>query len=167
VNVELEVVTETALTAEDASALVEWYGEQFWQERPPFACRILARAGDEIVGHLGIGTRVVAAGDQDVRIGGIGGIRTREAWRGRGIATLLLHRAAEAMRDDLGLSFGFMTCRPDVAPVYLRVGWQDVPGPTVVGEGDDATTYGGLSLILPLADATWPEGRINLRGKSW
>src|SRR4051812_17930765 len=62
VNVELEVVTETTLTPEDASILAEWYGEQFWSDRPPFACRILARAGDEIVGHLGIGTRVIVAG---------------------------------------------------------------------------------------------------------
>jgi GNAT superfamily N-acetyltransferase len=167
VNVELEVVIEAALTDEDARVLVEWYGEQFWQERPPFACRVLARAGDEMVGHLGIGTRVIQAGDQEVRVGGIGGVRTREAWRGKGIATLLLHRAAEAMREDLMLPFGFMTCRPEIAPVYLRLGWQEVPGPTVVGEGDEAKTYGGLSLILPLSDEPWPAGQIDLHGRSW
>ena len=166
-SVELEVVPETALLPEDVGALTEWYGERFWAERPPFTCRILARSGDEIVGHLGIGTRVVAAGDQDVQIGGIGGVRTRESWRGKGIATLLLRRAEETMRDDLSLPFGFMTCRPEIAPVYLRLGWQEVAGPTVVGAGSEAKRYAGLSLILPLADVTWPDGPIDLRGGSW
>jgi aminoglycoside 2'-N-acetyltransferase I len=167
VSVELEVVSETALLPEDGRTLAAWYGEQFWAERPPFTCRIFARSGDEIVGHLGIGTRVIAAGDQDVRVGGIGGVRTRESWRGKGIATLLLRRAEEAMRDDLSLPFGFMTCRPEIAPVYLRLGWREVAGPTVVGEGSEAKRYAGLSLILPLGDDAWPDGAIDLRGRSW
>ena len=81
--------------------------------------------GSRIVSTLRIWDRRVHVGATPVRMGGIGGVTTHPDYRERGIATRLMERAAEYMRDDaydLGLLFTGIPAR-----FYRRLGWCCVP----------------------------------------
>jgi GNAT superfamily N-acetyltransferase len=104
--------------------LRDWFRDQFahktylWAEPDYGICRI-----DELLaGRLAIFDRGVSAGGIIVKVGGIGGVATKSQWRHRRVASELLSRAAEFIRDKLSLEFGFLLCRRDVSPVTRSLG---------------------------------------------
>ncbi|MBI4590181.1 MAG: hypothetical protein HY725_15215 [Candidatus Rokubacteria bacterium] len=88
-------------------------------------------------------------------------------FRRRGIATALLLRAAAFMRDELRAEFGLLFCRHEVAPVYARIGWVPVPGPTWFAQSSGMRPYPAETMILKCSDRDWPPGPIDLCGLPW
>ena len=148
-----------------------WFRTQFshtqfvWSDRP---WRVLARAGDEVVGHIGVLTRTICVDQQEVFVAGVGGVMTREAWRNRGVATAMLDASARLMDERLGAEFGLLLCRPEVQRVYANSGWRTVEGPTFFDQPSGRARYPRLTMILPVASAhEWPDGEIDLCGLPW
>ena len=140
-----------------------WFRTQFshtqfiWSQRP---WRVMARDGDDLVGHIGLVTRTVCVDEREVFVAGVGGVMTREAWRGRGVATAMLNASAGFMRDRLGAEFGLLLCRPEVERVYAKSGWRTVEGPTFFDQPSGRAQYPRLTMILPLAATRgWPSAR--------
>ena len=79
----------------------------------------------------------------------------------------MLGRAAEFMKNDLGVAFGFLLCRREVSSVYAKMGWITVAGPTTFTRAGVAATYPNETMILPLAERRWPSGPIDMLGLPW
>ena len=150
--------------------LRDWFGDQFgyvryrWAEPDYYGILI---AEDQLAGRLAIFEREVSAGGVIVRVGGIGGVATRPRFRHQGVASALMSDAAEFMKNELGVEFGFLLCQPKVSPVYAKLGWAQVEGPTIFSQPNGTETYPSCTMILRLAEREWPPGPIDMLGLPW
>jgi len=157
--------TGPALTAQ----LRDWFEVEFgradrWADPDYY---VLLSVNGELAGRFGILDRKVSVGSEIVRVGGVGGVATKPQFRHRGIASAMLARAAEFMKNDLGVEFGLLLCRHEVSPVYAKMGWITVAGPTTFTRAGVTATYPNDKMILPLAEKTWPAGPIDMLGSPW
>lgn len=166
-----EIQLVSALDAELAllGKLRAWFEEEFgaadrWAEPDYY---LLMRLEGKLAGRLGVLDREVSVDGEILRVGGIGGVATKQEFRHRGVASALLRDAAGLMKNTLGVEFGMLLCRHEVSPVYAKLGWIIVPGPTTYTRAGVAATYANDTMVLPLAEKAWPEGSIDLLGLPW
>lgn len=126
-----------------------------------------AHIAGELAGTLLVVTRRIDVGGESVSVAGIGGVVTKSQYRKKGVASAMMHSAAELMRDRLNVEFGFLICREQIAPVYEKAGWIRVSGPTRFWQPSGVTTYPNETMILRLGRREWPGGAIDLRGLPW
>jgi hypothetical protein len=117
--------------------------------------------------RLGIFNRIVEVAGARIRVGGIGGVITKPEWRVRGVARNLLTRAAGFMHDEPGVEFAMLLCRREVAPVYAKLGWIHVDGPTVFIQPSGMAPYPRDTMVLRFTERQWPLGTIDMRGLHW
>jgi hypothetical protein len=79
----------------------------------------------------------------------------------------MLAHAAEFMKSDLRVEFGLLLCRHEVSPVYAKMGWIIIPGPTTFTRAGVGATYPNDTMILPLGKRVWPPGPIDMLGLPW
>jgi GNAT superfamily N-acetyltransferase len=148
----------------------DWFAEEFgavrWKWAEPDYYAIMS-VDEQHAGRLAIFDRSVKVNGAIVRVGGIGGVATKPQFRMRGVASALLTRATDFMRDELSLEFGLLLCRPQVAPVYAKLGWMRVDGPTTFSQPGGTETYPNYSMILRLGARDWPSGPIDMMGLPW
>ena len=128
---------------------------------------MLLHSDGQLAGRLGVLDAKVSVGGQIIRVGGIGGVATKPEFRHRGVASAMLARAAEFMESDLRVEFGLLLCRHEVSPLYAKMGWVIVVGPTTFTRAEVTSTYPYDTMILPLAEKTWPSGPIDMLGLPW
>jgi aminoglycoside 2'-N-acetyltransferase I len=150
--------------------LPEWFHREFGKTgfiwaAPDFYA--ISETDGELVGRLGIFSREIDVAGTRMRVGGIGGVITKPEWRLRGVARGLLTRAAEFMCNDLGVEFALLLCRREVAPVYAKLGWKRVDGPTVFMQPSGMTAYPRDTMVLRFGKREWPIGTIDLHGLPW
>lgn len=91
--------------------------------------RVLAWNGaGELVCHVGVYSRSARWNDDDVRIGGIGGVITRQDFRKQGYASAAIRVAVAEMKENHGADFGLLFCEPHNFAFYRRLGWRQYPG---------------------------------------
>lgn len=100
--------------------------------------------------------RQVSAGGVIVKVGGIGGVATKPQFCRRGVASALLSRAAEFMKNELSAEFGFLLCRHEVSPIYAKLGWTRIEGSTIFSQAGGTETYPHDTMILLLAGRECP-----------
>jgi aminoglycoside 2'-N-acetyltransferase I len=143
-----------------ASAWRGWFEAEFgpradrWRSADYY---VLLYIDGQVAGRLGVLDTKVSVGNQIIRVGGLGGVATKSELRHRGVARAMLSRAAEFMKSDLRVEFGLLLCRHEVSPVYAKMGWVTVPGPTTFTR----------AMILPLGGRAWPPGPIDMLGLPW
>jgi RimJ/RimL family protein N-acetyltransferase len=151
-------------------SLSDWFQQEFgttgftWAAPAHYA---ISEIGGELIGRLGIFDRVIEIADTSMRVGGIGGVITKPEWRQRGIARELLTRAAAFMSGELGVEFAILLCRREVAPVYAKLGWIRVDGPTGFMQPSGMATYPRDTMVLRFTERQWPPGKIDMRGLPW
>ena len=151
-------------------SLPEWFHREFgktgfiWAAPDYYA---ILEVGGELVGRLGIFNREIEIAGARIRVGGIGGVITKPEWRLRGVAGELLTRAADFMRSNLGVDFALLLCRREVAPVYAKLGWKRVDGPTIFMQPSGMTAYPRDTMVLRFGTREWPAGTIDLHGLPW
>lgn len=131
----------------------EWYALGFLEKEP--------------VTHAGILHRNIIIGGTPLQIGGISFVVTEPDFRGRGYARVIMDQAIAFVKDDLGLSFCLLTCKPRLESLYTGWGWQTVPGPTVFMQPSGPRGCGGLTMIYRCTEKAWPDGKIDLCGLPW
>jgi len=77
-----------------------------------------------IVGHVGLFIRNAQWDARNIKIGGIGGVATREDSRRKGIASLAVQRAVDELREVHMADFGLLFCEPRHASLYQKLGWR-------------------------------------------
>lgn len=86
----------------------------------------------EVIGHVGICVREAIWNARPVRVGGIGGVTTREDSRRRGVASAAMRRAIQEIREVHEADFALLFCEPRQAPVYQKLGWHPFAGDVFV-----------------------------------
>ena len=168
-NQTLEILAAAETDGALAEELRDWFEEEFgradrWAEADHY---VILRLDGQLGGRLGLLDRKVAVGTQIIRVGGIGGVATKPAFRHRGVASAMPSRGGEFMKNDLRVEFGFLLCRHSMSPVYTKLGWLLVPGPTTFTRGGITATYPNDTMVLPLTEKTWPPGPIDMLGLPW
>jgi aminoglycoside 2'-N-acetyltransferase I len=168
-NQSIEIIPAAEADHALAKELREWFEREFgsaghWRESDYY---VLLRFDGQLAGRVGVFDSKLLVGGQIMRVGGIGGVATKPEFRRHGVAGAMLSHAAEFMKSDLGVEFGFLLCRHEVSPVYAKMGWMVVRGPTTFMRAGVADTYPNDTMILPLAKRVWPSGAIDMLGLPW
>lgn len=97
------------------------YDEEADRGGVPLDRRLVATDGGEIVGRLSVWELGQWFGGHRVPMGGVGGVAVEPAYRGRGVASGLLRRALEQMRER---GEALSTLYPMNHTLYRRFGWE-------------------------------------------
>ena len=169
-SLQVNVFSQRNLTAMQKAQLEDWFSSEFGQLEYRWAQAhwyLLASIKTDTLCRVGIIERVVRVDNQPVAVAGISGVITRPRWRGRNIASLVLQQAAAFIKDKLNLEFGLLLCRQQVAPVYKKLGWKIVKGPTLFSQPGGQKMFPNLTMVLECGENSWPPGAIDLRGLPW
>ena len=77
--------------------------------------------------YVGAVLREARWNDRAVRVGGIGGVKTHPASRGRGFAATAIQRALDFFHEQGDVDFGLLVCEPGLVPFYERLAWRSSP----------------------------------------
>jgi aminoglycoside 2'-N-acetyltransferase I len=139
-DIEIDVVAHAELTAGDVARLHRMFDAEYqegcgtWDPELPYGYaphnfHIIARQGDEAVGHVGWARRAIRVGEREIVIAGVGGVLVSNHVRGERLGSRLMNRAAETMKDAGGIAFGYLGCRDEVVSFYTGCGWTPVSAP--------------------------------------
>jgi aminoglycoside 2'-N-acetyltransferase I len=143
------------------------YDEYLWGRNDWY---ILVHVNGVLACHITITDRIVRVGPQgehNLRVGGIGGVATLPEFRGRGLASLAMNRAAAFMRAQYAADFGLLVCSEILQPFYSGLGWLPISDPMTYDQPGRKIQNEGPLLYLPCRQANWPSGPVDLNGFPW
>jgi GNAT superfamily N-acetyltransferase len=109
----------------------------------------------------------VSVNDEDVLVGGVGGVVTMPAFQGQGHATAALNYMAGYLRDQLNLPFGMLFCRPALVPFYRQFGWQVLEDTVNIQQPQGTISSPIPVMYVSYAKQSWPKGIVNLNSEPW
>jgi len=125
--------------------------------------RVLVRnERDEIVCHVGIYSRDAVWDGRAVRIGGIGGVITRQDSRRRGFAGGAIQAAIAEMND---VDFVLLFCEPHNFAFYRGLGWHPFAGAVVIEQPRGRVRFEALTPFVFDIRLAPRSGTIDLRGQ--
>ena len=125
-------------------------------------------AGGKAVCHVGMVLREARWNERAVRIGGIGGVKTHPAARGRGLATTAIRQALDFFREQGDVDFALLVCEPGLMPFYERLGWRRFPGTLLVTQQQATVPFTfNLPMTTPVRLREPLGGTIDLLGPPW
>lgn len=128
---------------------------------------VLGRLDGIIVSQLCLLKREIRVGEIPVMVGGVGGVGTLPAWRHHGFATEVMRAASRFMKNELQVLFGLLVCAETTQPFYAQLGWKAAATEIWFEKDGSDALMRTVVMILPLANADWPAGEINLNGLPW
>jgi GNAT superfamily N-acetyltransferase len=118
--------------------------------------------------YVGVIFRDARWNEGAVRVGGIGGVKTHTASRGRGLATTAIQRALDFFREQGDVDFGLLVCGPGLVPFYERLGWRRFPGDLLVTQLQATVPFTfNLAMTTPVRYQEPLSGTIDLMGPPW
>ena len=103
-----------------------------------------------------------------MKVGGIGGVKTAPAARGRGFAGTAIRLALDFFREQGDVDFGLLVCEPGLVPFYERLGWRRFPGDLLVTQRQETVPFTfNLPMTIPVRVQEALGGRIDLLGPPW
>ncbi|KQV13700.1 GNAT family N-acetyltransferase [Kitasatospora sp. Root107] len=121
------------------------------------------RLDGRLVAHTGLLRLPIAIGELETEVMGVGGVAVAADLRGRGLARAVVGAALEHARTA-GPPYGLLFCRPQIAPVYRRLGWQPVAGEVEVEQPGGVVVMPLCTMWTPLREGVeWPAGAVRLR----
>ncbi|MEV8636622.1 GNAT family N-acetyltransferase [Streptosporangium sp. NPDC051023] len=131
-----------------------------WSGARPEA-RVVGSVDDRPVAHLGLLRRFLRVPETgaSLLVGDVGLVAVDPDFQGTGVGRELLGQTTRAL-TDLGLPFGFLTCRPALVPFYRSGGWQLVDGQVtrMIHNDHHSWVYHGPGMALPVHApmSDWP-----------
>jgi len=170
----IDMVVET-LAAErvrpDRTAILDaMYQREFGWDRLVYAVPqwyVMGIVGGKLIGRVGVLKRAISVGGSSLYVGGITGVVTEPDYRMRGVARKLVGHAVRFLRDQQEVSLVMLTCNRKLGPLYEKLGWREVQGPTVYAQPDGLRTCPGLTMVIESGSESWPDGPIDMRGLPW
>jgi hypothetical protein len=144
-----------------------WPGHQLEWAAVEWSVRVWGPDG-ALASHVGIVVRQASHDGRPVRVGGIGGVKTHPAARGRGYAGLGIGRAVEFIRAQPDVGFALLVCEPHLLGFYGRLGWREFAGRlAVIQHGAAADFTLCRVMVLDVRSAAPAAGTIDLAGPPW
>jgi aminoglycoside 2'-N-acetyltransferase I len=145
----------------------DWPGRRIEWAPAEWCVRFFDEAG-ELASYVGVLVRLATLDGRPVVVGGIGGVKTHPAARGRGYAAAGLKRAVEYFRAEAGVGFGLLVCDPGLVGYYARLGWQEFDGRLVVRQhGATADFTFNRPMTIPVRSDAPVAGMLDLNGPPW
>ena len=151
--------------------------DDIWEREAPYGfspadIRVMAYEKDRLVGHIGAAKRWVSVGEGQVKIAGIGGVLVDKDYRSFGIATQLIGKLIEELKQNEYAHFGYLGCREEVVQFYSSCGFERIERTETVKKNfsnEDMTRSGFPILICSITKDTsaFPAGDIHLHGTAW
>ena len=123
---------------------------------------------DTLVSYTGIVLRRAIVENEPMLIGGVGGIKTHPAARGRGYARQGIEAAMQFFHEQSDLAFALLVCEPDLVAYYAMLGWREFGGRLLV------TNHGAVEeftfnrvMTHGIRSAGPAAGTIDLCGPPW
>jgi aminoglycoside 2'-N-acetyltransferase I len=130
--------------------------------------RVLVLDGnDRIVCHVGLFLRMAKWNGRPARIGGVGGVATREESRRQGLASLAMRRAADEFSKVHSVDFALLFCEPHHAPVYQKLGWHAFAGDVFVAQPAGRVRFAVTDPYVLDLRMSPHSGQIDLCGLPW
>jgi aminoglycoside 2'-N-acetyltransferase I len=130
--------------------------------------RVLVQAEpEEVVCHVGIYRREVTWNGRKFKVGGIGGVATREDSRRKGYASIALNAAVQTLKDEGATDFGLLFCEPHNAPFYMGRGWKPFEGEIWCEQPEGRVRFEVIAPYVYHIKRAPPTGVIDLCGLPW
>jgi predicted GNAT family N-acyltransferase len=115
-----------------------------------------------LAGLVAIGVEIERAGRLDAV--GVGSVIVTRAERGRGLMTRVVAPAL-ASAERMGPELAMLFCRPELVPVYGRLGFEEIAAPVIAEQRTGPVEMPMRAMWRALrAGAEWPPGRVHVRG---
>jgi aminoglycoside 2'-N-acetyltransferase I len=124
-------------------------------------------AMNELVCHVGVYLRQAKWADREVRIGGIGGVITREDARKQGHASTAIRLAVAEMRDAGGADFALLVCEPHNFAFYCGLGWRQFRGDLFCEQPGGRVRFDAMTPFVFDLRLAPQGGAIDLCGLPW
>ena len=152
-------------------ALFEWGTDVFQGALYQLRWRAAER---HVVGYLdgkpvtqvGLVKQEVVAGKEKRWVAGVGGVVTVPSQLRKGFARACLLRAHDVMKDELGVSHGFLFCPERLLGFYSGTGWRRIEDKVMIDQPQGKVTSPLLSMVISFGDA-WPRGTVDLQSLPW
>lgn len=122
---------------------------------------------DELVCHVGIHSRQAKWSDRIVRIGGIGGVITRQDSRQQGHASAAMRAAVAHMKETDGADFALLFCEPHNFAFYRGLGWRQFDGEVFVEQPQGRLRFDVMTPFAYDLRRAPQSGDIDLCGLPW
>ncbi len=122
----------------------------------------------QLVSHVGVLTRLGLCDGKEILIGGIGGVQTHPAQRGKGYAGAGIGRATEFLQAEMAVELSLLFCAPRLLSYYQRFGFCSFAGDTLVRrEGAQILFPRGEVMVKPALKALPGCALLDLCGLPW
>lgn len=130
--------------------------------------RVLAwNDADQLVCHVGIHLRQAKWDGGAVRIGGIGGVITRQDSRNKGRASAAMRVAVAHMKENDGADFGLLFCEPHNFAFYRGLGWRQFIGQVFVEQPQGRSRFDVMAAFVFDLRLSPQDGALDLCGLPW
>lgn len=128
---------------------------------------VFVRHEDQLVSYTGIVIRAGLVDETAVTIGGIGGVATHPAHRGKGYASLAMGRALDFMLRR-NVDFALLVCRDELVDYYSKLGWRLFDGCLLETQYGKPEVFTFNEVLVGDLNSTAPtSGTIDLKGPAW
>lgn len=131
---------------------------------------IIAEQEGEVAAHCAIVDRVIAVGNQNIRVAGIQNVFVRPNFRGAGLCNQIMSAATThslQQHFDCGLLF----CIPCIESIYTQCGWRSLGTRDVIRIDSNGSEVQiaekNIAMYIPLNRPDFPDGLIHLKGNDW
>jgi GNAT superfamily N-acetyltransferase len=128
---------------------------------------IMRYVGGEFAAKASVLKHSVVINDNEVLVGGVGGVITMPAFQGQGHATAVLSYLADYLGDQLRLPFGMLFCRPALVPFYGRFRWQIIADTVYVDQPNGVIASPLPVMYASYSNQPWPKGSVQLNSEPW
>lgn len=160
-----------SLSAEDRQQLLGWGQDVFDTEAlgliwRPKQNQLVLYDGEVPLSKCGLLQQTVVVGEENLQVGGIGGVVTPPCLRKQGYARQVLAEALRIFRDEWRLDAGMLFCREALVPFYREAGWQLVSADVQILQAAGMVACPVPVMVYPLT-RPWPDGPVVIDSLPW
>ena len=121
-----------------------------------------------LVSMAGLLVRPAKHGNEPVRIGGLGNVKTHPEARRRGYADAAIAEVLRFHQQHGGIDFALLFCTAHNVPFYRKRGWQTFGGDVLIEQPQGAMRFTVYQAMCQALEHPAPEaGTIDLCGEPW
>jgi aminoglycoside 2'-N-acetyltransferase I len=172
-STEFKVVAHRDLTPDQDRLLDSWKNVLFGRyegEPRDWATpdwHVFMSVDGRVVCHAQLTDRKIRAGDQPLRVAGVGAVMTPAEHQGKGYAKMIMRETTTFFCQSLKVDFGFLFCFQKLVPLYQKCGWQEIPARVYYQQSSGRTGWLYAAMNHPARKSDWPDGEVDLCGFPW